>query len=302
MRILLLGKNGQIGWELQRTMATLGEITAWDIEDLDLTDEKAIRTGVRKVQPQLIVNAAAYTAVDKAEEEPELAMAINGIAPGILAEEAKKIGAGIIHYSTDYVFDGTKNSPYTEEDEPNPINVYGKTKLEGERNIQNSGAPYFIFRTSWVYGTRGKNFLLTILRLAKEREELTIVDDQIGSPTWSRMISEATAQVVAQGVKDINSFMKEKSGIYHLTAQGATSWCSFAQTILENIQEGMYLNEKDLKCKCITPIQSCQYPTPARRPRYSVLDNAKMKKNFGVKTANWKSCLLLLDFDNGVFK
>ena len=291
MKILLLGKNGQVGWELQRTMATLGEITAWDIEDLDLIDEKAIRTGVRKVQPQLIVNAAAYTAVDKAEEEPELAMAINGIAPGILAEEAKKIGAGIIHYSTDYVFDGTKNSPYTEEDEPNPINVYGKTKLEGEKNIQNSGAPYFIFRTSWVYGTRGKNFLLTILRLAKEREELTIVDDQIGSPTWSRMIAEATAQVAAQGVKDIKDFMKEKSGIYHLTAQGATSWCGFAQTILENIQEGMYLNEKDLKCKCITPIQSWQYPTSAKRPRYSVLDNTKMKKTFALQSDNWQEAL-----------
>ncbi|WP_028308161.1 dTDP-4-dehydrorhamnose reductase [Desulfitibacter alkalitolerans] len=289
MRILLLGKNGQIGWELQRTMATLGEITAWDIEDLDLTDEKAIRTGVRKVQPQLIVNAAAYTAVDKAEEEPELAMAINGIAPGILAEEAKKIGAGIIHYSTDYVFDGTKNSPYTEEDEPNPINVYGKTKLEGERNIQNSGAPYFIFRTSWAYGIRGKNFFLKILDLIKDKEFFNVVDDQIGSPTWSRMIAEATAQIVLQCNQGLlNSFDKHK-GIYNMTADGYTSWYGFANIIVKK-----YCLIHSNRFVKINHIKSEDYPSNVARPKNSILSNTKLFNVFGISLPHWEKQLELV--------
>jgi dTDP-4-dehydrorhamnose reductase len=189
-RILLTGKNGQVGWELQRTLATLGEVVTLDRQDLDLADPDSIRRVVREHKPNLIVNAAAYTAVDKAEEESDLAMVINGTAPGILAEEAKRLSAAIIHYSTDYVFDGSKNTPYTEEDAPNPLNVYGRTKLAGERAIQAVGAPYLILRTSWVYGMRGKNFLLTILRLARERNEIKVVNDQIGAPTWSRIIAQ----------------------------------------------------------------------------------------------------------------
>ena len=186
MKILLTGKNGQVGWELQRTLAPLGEVVAVDRQALDLANPDAIRALIREVKPALIVNPAAYTAVDKAESEPELAMAVNGIAPGIMAEEAKRLGAAMIHYSTDYVFDGTQTSPYTEKDRPNPGNVYGKTKLAGEQAIQAVGVPHLILRTSWVYGSRGRNFLLTILRLAQERDELKIVDDQIGAPTSSR--------------------------------------------------------------------------------------------------------------------
>ena len=183
-----------MGWELQRTLAPLGEVVAADHNTtplaIDMAKPNSVRNVIREIKPSLIVNAAAYTAVDKAEEEPELAMAINGIAPGIIVEEAKRIDAAIVHYSTDYVFDGTKASPYTEKDEPNPINVYGRTKLAGERAIQNVGVPHLILRTSWVYSNRGKNFLLTILRLAQEQKELKIVDDQIGAPTWSQMIGE----------------------------------------------------------------------------------------------------------------
>jgi len=197
-RILVIGKIGQIGWSLQRTLSPLGEIVAKDHIQLDLSKPDLIVKVVREVRPTLIVNAGAYTAVDKAESEKDLAMAINGTGPGILAEEAKKLGAGIVHYSTDYVFDGTKDSPYTEDDTPKPLNTYGKSKLAGDQAVQDSGAPYLIFRTSWVYGMRGQNFLRTILHLFHEREEIRIVDDQFGAPTWSRLITETTAQVLAQ--------------------------------------------------------------------------------------------------------
>lgn len=286
MKILLLGKNGQVGWELHRTLAPLGEIIALGRKELDLADFTRVRETVRETRPNLIVNAAAYTAVDRAEEEQELAMAINGVAPGILAEEAKRVNAGLIHYSTDYVFDGTKTTPYTEEDEPNPINVYGKTKLEGERAIQTVGVPHLIFRTSWVYGLRGSNFLLTILRLAQEQEELRVVDDQIGAPTWSRMISEATAQIVAQGVTDIYEFVSRFSGIYHLTASGSTSWYGFAKAILEvNLYQDKQL------VKVIRPIPTSEYLTLAHRPLYSVLGNKKVNHIFGLALPDWRTQL-----------
>ncbi|MDO9064018.1 MAG: dTDP-4-dehydrorhamnose reductase, partial [Sulfuricella sp.] len=228
MKILLIGKNGQVGWELQRTLATLGDVVAIDRQGMDLANPDSIRSAIRIIRPDLIANAAAYTAVDKAESEPELAMAINGIAPGIMAEEAKRLGAAMIHYSTDYVFDGTKTSPYTEEDAPNPLSVYGKTKFAGEQAILAVGIPHLIFRTSWVYGLRGRNFLQTILRLAKERDELKVVDDQIGAPTWSRMIAEATSQILAQSFLPLTphpSLLTQYGGIYNLTAAGRTSWC-----------------------------------------------------------------------------
>nr|WP_255210519.1 dTDP-4-dehydrorhamnose reductase [Methylogaea oryzae] len=224
MNILLTGKDGQVGWELQRALAPLGKVVAVGRDALDLADADGIRRVVRDVAPRLIVNAAAYTAVDKAESEPELAMAINGIAPGILAEEARRLGAGLIHYSTDYVFDGAKQGEYAEDDTPNPVSVYGQTKLAGERAVSSSGAEHLIFRTSWVYGLRGRNFLLTMLRLARERAELRVVADQVGAPTWSRMIAEATAIVVARWYEhsagDATPRPKSGlSGIYHLAAE-----------------------------------------------------------------------------------
>jgi dTDP-4-dehydrorhamnose reductase len=291
MKILLLGKNGQLGWELQRTLATLGEIVAMDKNDLNLVDYSKLIHTVQALRPDLIVNAAAYTAVDKAEEEPELAMAINGIVPGILAEEAYKINAALIHFSTDYVFDGTKFIPYTEEDEPKPLNVYGKTKLAGEKAIQAIGGAYLVFRTSWVYGMRGHNFLLTILRLAKEVEELRVVNDQIGAPTWSRIIAEATAQVLvkdAKDTKDTLDFIKKHSGIYHMTASGSTSWYDFSKQILR------LANKEQRVCKVLKAIKTIEFPSSATRPKYSIMDNSKFKSTFNIYLPNWRDTLKLV--------
>ncbi len=286
-KILLTGKNGQVGWELQRTLAPLGEVIALDVGELDLSSPEAIRQAVRSIKPDIIVNPAAYTAVDKAESEQELAMAINGVAPGVLAEEAKKLDALLVHYSTDYVFDGRKKGPYLESDEPNPLGVYGKTKLAGEQAIRASGVKHLIFRTSWVYGARGKNFLLTMLRLAKERNELRVVDDQIGAPTWSRSLGEITALVLAQlcapnASKDI---IEQVSGTYHLTSSGKVSWCGFTAEILRmaNVQP----------LPRLVPITTPEYPTPAIRPMNSILLNDKLTRTFGLAAGNWESNLRL---------
>ncbi len=288
-KILLAGKNGQVGWELQRTLATLGDVVAVDRQGMDLANPDSIRSAIRTIRPDLIVNAAAYTAVDKAESEPELAMAINGIAPGIMAEEAKRLGAAMVHYSTDYVFDGTKTSPYTEEDAPNPLSVYGKTKLAGEQAIQAAGIPYLIFRTSWVYGLRGRNFLLTILRLAKERDELKIVDDQIGAPTWSRMIAEVTGQILAQR----RAGLSEVSGLYNLTAAGRTSWYGFAKAILESmsLQGAHSLCLTHHPMPKLIPVATPEYPLPAPRPLYSMLSSDKLNRAFGVALPAWEASL-----------
>lgn len=283
MRILLTGMHGQVGWELMRTLAPLGEVVAVDRQTLDLSNPDSIRAIIREVKPGLIVNPAAYTAVDKAESEPELAMAVNGTAPGIMAEEAKLLGAAMVHYSTDYVFDGTKTSPYLEDDTPNPLNVYGKTKLAGEDAIRASGVPHLIFRTSWVYGARGRNFLLTVRRLAQEREELKIVADQLGAPTWSRMIAEATAQILAQRGPDLG----EAGGLFHLTAAGQTSWHGFTQAILELAGNG------DKPLPRLIPFTTQEYPLPAARPLYSQLSNAKLIKTFGIGLPSWHSSLAL---------
>jgi len=290
-KILLVGKNGQVGWELQRTLATLGDVVAIDRQGMDLVNPDSIRNAIRAIRPDLIVNAAAYTAVDKAESEPELAMAINGIAPGIMAEEAKRLGAAMVHYSTDYVFDGTKTSPYTEEDIPNPISVYGKTKLAGEQAVQVVGIPYLIFRTSWVYGLRGRNFLLTILRLAKERDELRIVADQIGAPTWSRMIAEATGQVLSQGA----STLVATSGIYNLTAASQTSWHGFTKAILDRMSsQGANLSlPTPHPLPNLIPITTSEYPLPAPRPPNSVLLSAKLNRTFCVALPAWDASLML---------
>jgi len=272
LRILLTGRNGQVGWELERKLAPLGEVIATDRATLDLADPDAIRRVVRETKPDVIVNAAAYTAVDKAESEPELAMRINGFAPGVLAEEAKRLGALLLHYSTDYVFDGEKTTPYVEDDPPNPLNVYGRTKLEGERAIQASECRHLILRTSWVYGARGKNFLLTILRLAGERQELRVIDDQVGAPTTSGMIAAATAVLLPGVMKDAQA-----QSLYHISASGATSWYGFAREIL--MRTGLRNR--------VIPISSRQYSAAARRPRKSVLDNGLIIARLGIRLATW---------------
>ncbi|WP_211472309.1 dTDP-4-dehydrorhamnose reductase [Collimonas humicola] len=283
MKILLTGKNGQVGYELERSLQGFGEVIALDRSQMDLADLTQVRDVIRAIKPDLIVNPAAYTAVDKAETEPELAMRINGEAPGVMAEEAKKLGAAMIHYSTDYVFDGSKSSPYKEDDRPCPINVYGHTKLAGELAIQASGVPHLILRTSWVYGMRGKNFLLTVLRLAKERSELRIVGDQHGAPTWCRTIADVTAHIVMQG-KGGNDWWKDKSGLYHLTAKGQTTWAGFTQAIIANAE----LSKKPI----VTAINTEEYPLPAKRPGYSVISCEKLTKTF-CELPSWENALRL---------
>jgi|ERR1700674_1628453 len=289
MRVLLTGRNGQIGWELERVLQPLGQVFGLDRQSMDLAKLDSIRAAVREIKPKLIVNAAAYTAVDQAEKEPQGAMAINGTAPGILAEEAKRLGAAMVHYSTDYVFDGTKAAPYTEEDAPNPINIYGKSKLAGEQAIEAAGVPHLIFRTSWVYGARGKNFLLTIRRLASERDELRIVADQIGAPTWSRAIAEATGQILASCLSPaLGGFwrLEEYSGTYHLSAAGETSWYGFAVAIVDHIGSNGPRPR-------IVPISSSEYPLPARRPANSTLSGEAVSVKFGLALPDWASSFAL---------
>lgn len=284
-KILLTGKNGQVGWELQRSLASLGQVIALDSTALDLADTEAIRRVVREIRPDMIVNPAAYTAVDQAEKEPERALAINGIAPGILAEEAQKLNALLVHFSTDYVFDGHKNGAYQEEDATNPLGVYGQTKLAGEHAIRAVAEKHLILRTSWVYGARGKNFLLTMMRLAKERSELRIVNDQIGAPTWCRSLAEVTAQMLAQIsiLQAVDS--KDLFGTYHLTSAGAVSWHGFTSEILRLAAIQPEPN--------LVPIPSSAYPTPAARPLNSVLSNDKLQRNFGLSLGAWQSNLQL---------
>lgn len=282
MIILLTGKNGQVGWELQRTLAPLGKIIALGRSELDLTDQSAIRRVARTTKPDVIINAAAYTAVDKAEEEPDLAVAVNEIAPGILAEEASRLNAYFVHYSTDYIFDGIKKEPYTEKDQPNPLNVYGKTKLAGEEAIKEKGSSYLILRTGWIYSLRGNNFLLTILKLASEKKELRIVKDQYGSPTWARMIAEATAQIISYSA--IGSKIK---GTYHLTASGQTSWHGFAEAILELSVSSAHKKPQ------LYSISISDYQAAAKRPSYSVLDSSALEKAIGLKFSHWHDSLAL---------
>jgi dTDP-4-dehydrorhamnose reductase len=284
-KILILGKQGQIAWELQMTLANLGRVTVLGSQELDLANPDAIRAKVRSIQPDIIVNAAAYTAVDKAESEPDLCMSINAIAPGILAELARESQALLIHYSTDYVFDGTKTTPYLETDPTNPLSVYGASKLAGEQAIIQTDCAHLILRTTWVYGNRGKNFLLTILRLAAERKELKIVADQIGSPTWSRSIAVATSQIIAQCRHDLSNI----KGLYNLSAAGKTSWHGFASEIVDRYRS---LNpELHLAIEQILPIPTTDYPTPAQRPANSVLDNSKLLADFGVQLPDWNLSL-----------
>lgn len=286
MNILLTGANGQVGWELRRTLATLGRVVAVDSKAMDLTDPDAIRRVVADATPRVIVNPAAYTAVDKAESEPDRARAVNAEAPGLLAEAAARSGALLVHYSTDYVFDGRGETPWREDAPTGPLNVYGATKLAGEQAIAASGCRHLIFRTSWVYGTRGANFLLTMRRLMRERPELKIVDDQMGAPTWCRSLAEATAQVLAQVTSPARGADKpEPWGVYHMTNGGQTSWYGFARAILD--LEGLETPPR------LVPIPSSDYPTPARRPLNSRLDNGKLERVFGLRLPDWQDALKL---------
>lgn len=282
MRILLTGKNGQVGWELSRALAPLGEITAFDRSELDLAVTDRIVSAVRSVRPHVIVNAAAYTAVDRAESEPDAALAINAVAPGILAEEAKRAGALLVHYSTDYVFDGTKDAPYAEEDPPNPLNAYGRSKLAGEDSIRAVSVPHLILRTSWVYAARGRNFFMTILRLLREKGALRIVSDQIGAPTSAGALADATVELLR---RHDPSALGNMSGTYHATAGGSTSWYGFATEIAGLEQASLS------QMPPILPIPSSEYPLPAPRPKNSRLSNEKLLLRFGVKLPPWEACL-----------
>jgi dTDP-4-dehydrorhamnose reductase len=272
-----------VGWELQRALAPLGEIAAVDMAHLDLADSDAVRARVRELRPRIIVNAAAYTAVDRAESEPELARAVNAVAPRVLAEEALRLDAILVHYSTDYVFDGEKAGAYTEDDTPNPLSEYGRTKLEGERAIAASGCRHLTLRTSWVYGTRGRNFLLTMLQAARERRALRVVDDQIGAPTWCREIADATAALLAQPELAVTG----AEGLYHLCAAGHTSWFGFARAIFASPE----LRRLGIDPPVVEPIPSSAYPTPARRPRNSRLDCSRIERRARLRMARWDEAL-----------
>ena len=273
---MVTGASGQVGYELARLLPTHGEVAALDRDQLDLTDADAIRDKVRAIRPQLIVNAAAYTAVDQAEREPERAETVNARAPAILAEEAKRLGAVLIHYSTDYVFDGIASTPYVEDARTGPLNVYGKSKLHGEHAIAAVDGASITLRTSWVYGLRGRNFLVTIRRLAAERDELRIVADQFGVPNWACALAEATARLVGRGLP----YLAERRGLYHLSGTGSTSWFEFAREIVG-------LKEPPR----VVAITTAEYPTPARRPAYAVLSAAKFARTFDFGLPDWRTML-----------
>jgi dTDP-4-dehydrorhamnose reductase len=298
-KILLVGRNGQVGTELATHLPCLGDLVALDRQQLDLLNPNEVRRIIREVHPSIIVNAAAYTAVDQAEKDTQTAQTINADAPALMAREAKNIGALLVHYSTDYVFDGSKMSPYSEDDSPNPINAYGRTKLAGEQAIRQLGHPFLVLRTAWVYGTRGSNFLLRILRLATERKELRIVNDQMGAPTCSRDIAWGTTQVLRKLMEQGVGSLLDQSGIYHITAGGETSWYCFAKSILEEASRvtsnfSWFLRAtggRPLLTSSISPIPTVEYPTPAKRPAYSVLSNLRLKSDFGFQLPDWRSQL-----------
>ena len=282
-RILIVGALGQVGRELQRSFAGSGDILCYDRDEVDIANPDQVREMIRATAPDLILNAAAYTAVDRAETEKELATAINATAPRVLGEEARRRDILLVHYSTDYVFDGSKNSPWQETDCPNPLNHYGASKLAGEQALEQVGGKYLIFRTSWVYGPHGNNFLLTILRLGRERDRLTIVDDQYGGPTTSTALAEATRSVVNAVVSGAHGNVEQWAGLYHLTCAGSTSWCGFTREIFSRAGELL-----GTRIPQVLPIPTEAYPTPATRPRNSVLSNEKLRDRFGVQMPEWR--------------
>jgi len=292
VRILILGDQGQVAWELRRTLSTLGEVSAVGRHSaplaIDLSDSAAILPLVEAVRPDWIVNAAAHTAVDQAETERDAAYAINATAPAELALAALRVGARLVHYSTDYVFDGRGQRPYREDDPTAPLGVYGASKLAGEDAIRETGVDHLILRTAWVYGARGGNFMRTIRRLAREREELRIVADQYGAPTWSRQIAEATAQMLVRLGQDAEAW-RALGGTYHLTSAGEASWHEFAAAIVAHQRQ-----HEPVKVERVLPIPGSDYPTPARRPAYSVLDCSKLADHFGIRLPHWRDALRLV--------
>jgi dTDP-4-dehydrorhamnose reductase len=295
LKIVILGRNGQLAWEASQRFRGLGEVISIGRPELDLTDIESVRAEIRRIKPSVLVNAAAYTAVDQAESEPEAAMKINSEAPDVMAEEMKRLRGLFITYSTDYVFDGKKAAPYNENDATGPLNVYGANKLSGEKAVEAVGGSHLIFRTSWVYGARGKNFLRTILKLAAERPELRIVDDQVGAPTWSRDLADATRKIIEQLAAQsssarisIGEALGDRRGIYHMTAAGSVSWCGFATAILDEMKK-RGLSKGNLAN--IVPIPASEYPTPAARPQNSRLCNDKLKSVFGVALPQWRTSL-----------
>ena len=285
MKLLLFGKGGQVGWELQRSLAPLGEIVALDFDSTDHCGDFSNLAGladtVRAVKPDVIVNAAAHTAVDKAESEPELVRTLNALAPGVLAQEAARAGACLVHYSTDYVFDGSGTRAWREADKPAPLNVYGQTKLEGEQLIQATCPQHLILRTSWVYAARGGNFAKTMLRLAQERERLTVIDDQFGAPTGAELLADVTAHAIAQLRQ-----RPEDGGLYHLVASGETNWHAYANYVLA--QAKLLQPALQIKATEVLPVASSAFPTPARRPHNSRLDTRKLQTTFGLSLPHWQ--------------
>ena len=289
-KILQIGTNGQVGWELLRSCAPLGEVVALDYPDVDLSDYVGLRKLVNELKPNIIINAAAYTNVDKAETEPEIARAINAAGPAVLAEEARKINAVLVHYSTDYVFDGTKGSPYVETDPTNPLSVYGQTKLEGEQAIAASGCANLVLRTSWVYSMRQGGFVTKVLQWARTQEVVRVVDDQISSPTSARMLAEITALILAQGRDDVVGYLKEKGGLYHCAGGGSCSRYEWAKAILD-----LDPHKEEQTVKVLETVQSIEFPTPAQRPLQSVMDCAKLKQIFDVMLPSWQTALGLAE-------
>ena len=285
-KILLFGRIGQVGWELRRTLAPMSRLICVDYPEVDFTNPGSIRQWMNEAAPDIVVNAAAYTAVDKAETETALASKINAEAPGVMAEEARKRGALLVHYSTDYVYEGAKSTPYVEDDPPNPQGAYARTKLAGDRAIQQADGDHLIFRLCWVYGARGGNFMLTMMRLAREREKLRVVADQVGCPTWSRLIAETTALALKQvvGAGGIGA----AKGVYHLCASGQTSWHGFARAIVD------LMPPEQRKCREVEAITTAEYPTPTKRPAYSVMSCAKLERVFGLRLPDWHDGLRLV--------
>lgn len=288
MRILLLGNTGQLGWELERALAPLGQIFALDYPQFDLTRLAEAADCLRRLQPQVIINATAYTAVDQAEKEPDLAAALNAAGPALLAQTAHDLGAALIHYSTDFVFDGAKNQPYLEEDPPNPLGVYGKTKLEGEQAIAQIGGAYLILRTSWVYSLRRPSFVTRILEWSRQQTTIRLVSDQVRSPTWCRTLAEATAQLLAQGNRDPVAWLREHRGLYHLAGSGAASMFDWGQAVLR-----LDPRRSEQIVQQLLPALTAEFPTPARRPLYSVLDCTRFQQTFRLRLPDWQDSLRL---------
>jgi dTDP-4-dehydrorhamnose reductase len=288
MHLLLLGKNGQLGWELRRTLPPLGRLTALDYPEIDLVHPQSVCQAIEELRPDVVINATAYTAVDRAESEAEIAMAVNAAAPGQIAAACAAAGAALVHYSTDYVFDGTLGRAYVESDAPNPLNVYGQSKLAGEQNIETCGGAYLILRTSWVYSLRRDSFVTKVLQWSRQQPTLRVVADQVGSPTWARMLAEITAHVLAAGQREIGAWLHARRGVYHLAGSGAASRLEWAQAILR-----LDPHREEQICQAVLPALTSDFPTPAQRPLYSALDCARFEGVFGLRLPDWEAALAL---------